>query len=1857
MNETVVNETIIDQTSNISIQETVVQYGAVLGKPVKWQKKVKVKIEGDDALQSLEIELPELAGNVSVKKIDAETGKEVELDEEENEVEIEPEQVVEEVEPRVVLTGGVIARFFNGLFDRFAGITGRAVDIIDGTDEVLVDVQEELTNNDEIVVEYYTDAPYAEEIIIDNKSKEIKIIGPDKVHYENVLAFSELLSNVKTKREVQLYWIVDAERQKVDFDVYDSNDDGSLDYIEWLVPSLSEQKYLIEIIEITDALHLDENRTFINNIYTEVMAQDNIWSERIDVEHYVRVTFETELDSSKDITVFARSTGNQSADVEVYEVDGTDIVATINGINDESTYKTYLSDLNGSQDVFDLRVVGQAVEFDHIVDPVIGEDLNISVSLNASSKENATADNLTGYVSIDNYSEEANLTFIYNWYKNGDLNATTLLTGNLVGYWPLNNDSFDYDSSYDGTASGATQNKSTYVVGGSYRFDGNDYITMGDNLDMAGAQAFSISAWFYMDSLPGDPYPIVAKGDIDPNDKDGSYSLHVISGPLIRFGLIDMATDGRIGRTSNYGLQAKKWYHIVATYNGGGSSTGIDIYIDGVAVDNGNYNEESFGSTANSNSHLWIGSGKFSLVTRYFIGVIDEVMIFNKALSSTEINQIYHGSVYGGKIMNSSQTADGDNWTFGVVGGNYTAWATESNSSSLEVLADSVPYFSTIPANATIGSGVGLAVNFTVVDESIKGFYVNDTTNFQINASGTLINSTELSVMTYFLNISVNDTFDKQNSTFYQVNVSLCPNAWIGTGTKANPCLVNSCGALSVANLYYNLSANQDNKAGICMNISANNITFGGAYSGSTRAIDGTSSTSDYGIWATNVYNINISKFTRIRQTEGAGIFLQNVSNSTIKEIPIWNGGILVTSSTNVHINDLTLTSDAIHLNNSHNNTLVNSVGDITDGRIALNDSSNNTIVGFDSGPVAGAYLLEGTSKGNTFMNCTTDILASSIRAILDSTGNSFTNYWIYNLSFGEIRWQSTNLTNIGALTFPSGTIDILNNSAEFSPGGNGNNYNLNSSANITLVGVDTAGFNISAVLKNGVACGDACYNFTALNLSVVKFNVSSFSNYSIGEGNNLPNVTSVTLNTTSVNNYTTDNLTGYVTATDTNNDNLTFWYNWYKNGVLNATTLITDNLVAYWPLNNDTLDYYGDYDGTNNGAVLNKTGYVVGGSYTFDGSSSYINLGAGDALDFQALNNYTLSGWVKTTDSDGIIMGRYRDGSLDTNVQMRVYNNFLYLYSRGNGGGVNTDQCDGTIIINDDKWHHLIYLRNSSGLYGFVDGVLDCIDDNIAANGSYSDDYWMAGSMDTVTPRLYLDGEIDELMIFNKSLNGSEIIQLYYGGAYGGNVMNSSRTTQGENWTLGVRAGDYLSWSGETNSSNVTILNSPPNTQLVVVNSTLGNDYTNENLRCYANITDADNTAVYANYSWYNDSVLYSNTESAALTSGTFNLISTIAYALTSVGENWTCSVKGYDGADYETDANNASIIITAGCGDGLRNAGEACEDSDFGSYTGTCTNYDSTYDSGSLTCTSSCTIDTSGCSTTPPPPPPPDDEVDDDEICTPSWSCTDWSTCMSRIQTRTCTDLNNCGVDIGKPSESQSCTTEEDEDYEQDPEEVPTDEDLVVFNPGCASEWKCAKWSVCQGDYTAEDLIYGRSVQGTQTSLCKDERDCRSSFMQSRECSFRVPVVVEVKDWCNQEYTEIKDLDGNILARLKSGEEGKEFLGISLSLVGQGYCEYCYDNEKNYDEEDIDCGGSCISCESKMDFLPARIKVSILKYWILFAIFLILLISSLSYTVWQVAIAVKTGEFSELLRKYRRWKKRGYDVSVLEHHLKSTK
>jgi hypothetical protein len=100
-------------------------------------------------------------------------------------------------------------------------------------------------------ITYETPAPSKIENIISDVKKQITITSD--VHYEDILAHTELPTEAKEER-VHLYWLINNSRIEVPITKYDLNNNSLIDYIEWTVPSLSNQTYEL-VIEISGAVH------------------------------------------------------------------------------------------------------------------------------------------------------------------------------------------------------------------------------------------------------------------------------------------------------------------------------------------------------------------------------------------------------------------------------------------------------------------------------------------------------------------------------------------------------------------------------------------------------------------------------------------------------------------------------------------------------------------------------------------------------------------------------------------------------------------------------------------------------------------------------------------------------------------------------------------------------------------------------------------------------------------------------------------------------------------------------------------------------------------------------------------------------------------------------------------------------------------------------------------------------------------------------------------------------------------------------------------------------------------------------------------------------------------------------------------------------------------------------------------------------------------------------------------------------------------------------------------------------------------------------------------------------------------
>ncbi|MCF7910281.1 fibronectin type III domain-containing protein, partial [Candidatus Pacearchaeota archaeon] len=94
---------------------------------------------------------------------------------------------------------------------------------------------------------YYLPGPEKSEKIISEKKKKITVSAPDSYEYKNILAYTELDDTLPLNKKnlIKIYW-EEGERY-LDFEVFDEDNDGSIDKVEWVVPHLSEQNFEVSI--------------------------------------------------------------------------------------------------------------------------------------------------------------------------------------------------------------------------------------------------------------------------------------------------------------------------------------------------------------------------------------------------------------------------------------------------------------------------------------------------------------------------------------------------------------------------------------------------------------------------------------------------------------------------------------------------------------------------------------------------------------------------------------------------------------------------------------------------------------------------------------------------------------------------------------------------------------------------------------------------------------------------------------------------------------------------------------------------------------------------------------------------------------------------------------------------------------------------------------------------------------------------------------------------------------------------------------------------------------------------------------------------------------------------------------------------------------------------------------------------------------------------------------------------------------------------------------------------------------------------------------------------------------------------
>ncbi len=243
------------------------------------------------------------------------------------------------------------------------------------------------------------------------------------------------------------------------------------------------------------------------------------------------------------------------------------------------------------------------------------------------------------------------------------------LSTNLVGYWTMDGSTIYGTQLYDqsgnyatGTITGATP--AIGKLGQTLKFNGSsDYVDT--NLTLSNNQSFTYSAWIYLNSLPGagTMYWIIGDNNLDgaPNYKG---SLLGYSGDNGLQGSISNAAGSAVNiyYTTGAGV-LKNWRHVVLVYNY--SSGSLLLYYDGVSVND--YSPVSSATyRANDVGGAW-EIGRWYGNNYYLNGKIDDVRVYNRALSADEVKRLYNmgaSTKINKSLTNSLTSGLVGYWTF-----------------------------------------------------------------------------------------------------------------------------------------------------------------------------------------------------------------------------------------------------------------------------------------------------------------------------------------------------------------------------------------------------------------------------------------------------------------------------------------------------------------------------------------------------------------------------------------------------------------------------------------------------------------------------------------------------------------------------------------------------------------------------------------------------------------------------------------------------------------------------------------------------------------------------------------------------------------------------------------------------------------------------------------------------------------------------------------------------------------------------------------------------------------------------------------------------------------------------------------
>ena len=232
---------------------------------------------------------------------------------------------------------------------------------------------------------------------------------------------------------------------------------------------------------------------------------------------------------------------------------------------------------------------------------------------------------------------------------------------------------------------------------------------------------------------------------------------------------------------------------------------------------------------------------------------------------------------------------------------------------------------------------------------------------------------------------------------------------------------------------------------------------------------------------------------------------------------------------------------------------------------------------------------------------------------------------------------------------------------------------------------------------------------------------------------------------------------------------------------------------VATYRFENNEDDESGNYDGT--GTEIQYAAGRYGQAASFNGSSSYVSLSNASTI-LGTPSGQTISCWAKfnSVSSSGYnntTLLSANDGS-NPHWQITLYDGKIY------GDYFQTStiyrQRNGSTSISANTWYHFVITFDSTDsdvVQFYVNGQAET-GTNLTSGGTFTGNIQnpslpiRIGRRDLSSGSWYMDGEIDQVRIFNKALSASEVTTLYQENSlvasyrFEGNANDDTRNNDG---------------------------------------------------------------------------------------------------------------------------------------------------------------------------------------------------------------------------------------------------------------------------------------------------------------------------------------------------------------------------------------------------------------------------------------------------------------------------------------------